>query len=147
MIIKNIVVLFFCSTFIFSQTDWVKWEAANFAYELKSREGGENSSTQKDDSKIIGAAEFVYKTFVSDLDGDNCPFYPSCSKFFVQAVGKTNILTGLLMFTDRFTRDLNFIKCISQYGFHSNGKLFDPVEKYILSSPKHFVKHQLTLPN
>ena len=51
----------------------------------------------------------AYWILISDVDGDNCPFSPSCSSFFVESVKETNIFQGTLMFADRLTRDTNFL--------------------------------------
>ncbi|MBU0475828.1 MAG: membrane protein insertion efficiency factor YidD [Bacteroidetes bacterium] len=74
-----------------------------------------------------------YSFLISDLDGDNCPFYPTCSSFFVQSVNETNIIKGTLMFADRFTRDSNIFKSRSHYPKHISGKLFDPIQNYLLT--------------
>jgi putative component of membrane protein insertase Oxa1/YidC/SpoIIIJ protein YidD len=120
--------IIFLSSILFAQTDYHRWEAKDISYEIQT----ETADSINNSSSIIGGLKFIYSFFISDLDGDNCPFNPSCSHFFVEAVHETNIFTGALMFADRFTRDTNLYKSLSQYSFHKSGKLNDPVYKYVL---------------
>ena len=120
-----------------AQTDWVKWEAKQISYELKKEsETNTRSNFSGFSAKIISAAKTVYKVMFSDLDGDNCPFHPSCSQFYVDAVGETNLLKGTLMFVDRFTRDINFFKGLNDYPKYSSNKFFDPAVNYTLDQSK-----------
>lgn len=116
-----------------AQTEMTKWGAEDVSYEMKTpAERNFQVDNSNSGSLILTGSVKIYHTLVSDLDGDNCPFYPSCSEFFVRAVKKTNLVKGLLMFVDRFTRDTNFFKGRAHYPFHSSGKLYDPVVNYTL---------------
>lgn len=139
--------LFIISLVAFSilnaQTDWEKWEAKEISYKIsdsklvsKSDLSKYRQASSNFRNKLINAAKSIYKFFISDLDGDNCPFYPSCSEFFVQAVKETNILKGTLMFVDRFTRDMNFFKGTNHYPHYINGKYYDPAINYALIPQK-----------
>ena len=120
-----------------AQTDWERWSAAEVSYEITgSSADGRTSSGNAAGTGLLGMAKSAYTFFISDHDGDNCPFYPSCSNFFVQAVNETNIFQGLLMFADRFTRDSNFFKYRGMYPVHKSGKFFDPVCNYKLDPEK-----------
>ena len=80
----------------------------------------------------------VYWFFISDVDGDNCPFRPSCSSFFLGSIKETNLPQASLMFFDRFTRDLNIIKGENHYSRVESGHYFDPPGNYILNEEKIF---------
>lgn len=137
MLIKLLTVFIFTSHLIYGQSDWVKWEAKQNTYEIT--DGAKFKIVPpafNTGSKIISAARTIYKTFFSDLDGDNCPFHPSCSQFYVDAVRETNLLKGTLMFADRFTRDLNFFKGLNHYPIDNSSKFFDPVYNYTLDASK-----------
>jgi len=122
---------------VLAQTDWTRWEAKSVSYEIKSEKDLQPVvSVSGTLGKLISAVRSVYKFFISDLDGDNCPFYPSCSQFYVDAVNETNLIKGTLMFIDRFTRDINFFKGLNSYPLHSTGKFFDPAYNYILDYRK-----------
>jgi len=104
-----------------------KWQAVSVLYTINHQ-----SETSKNaEQGFLGLLHRNYKFFISDLDGDNCPFYPSCSGFFVESVKRTNFLQGSLLFIDRFTRDMNFFKSFDQYPIHKSGKFFDPISNYI----------------
>ncbi|MFC2135693.1 membrane protein insertion efficiency factor YidD [Bacteroidota bacterium] len=128
-----LVTILFSAGLLSAQTDWVKWEAVETSYEMPvpAKRNFQIDLSNFGTMILTGMVKF-YHTAVSDMDGDNCPFYPSCSEFFVQSVKKTDIFLGTLMFVDRFTRDANFFKSRTQYPLHSSGKLYDPIVNYTL---------------
>lgn len=72
----------------------------------------------------------LYWLLISNVDGDNCPFEPSCSQFFIDATDQTNFLTAVLLFSDRFQRDSNFLNRL-KYKRTKNHKLLDPIQNYL----------------
>ena len=132
------LILFFCFTNVYSQTDWVKWEKANMSYsndneQLKRDYSISGESFSEAALKSLASA---YWFFISDLDGDNCPFRPSCSNFFVGAVKETNLPQGVLIFFDRFTRDLNIFSRANKYPRFGAKYYYDPVSLYTLAEDK-----------
>jgi len=128
-----IIILF--SSISFAQAERQKWEKKDVSYLLPIIKYEDD--LKKNNSfgvKFLSTLKKGYSKIISDYDGDNCPFSPSCADFFVQAVGETNILTGILMFADRFTRDMNFLKSSTHYSIHKSGKYYDPPQNYLLSS-------------
>ena len=77
----------------------------------------------------------AYWFFISDVDGDNCAFEPSCSAFFSDAIDETNIFQATVMFSDRLTRDLNPGKS-NNYPREKSGHYFDPPDNYTLEQGK-----------
>lgn len=116
---------------IFAQTDWEKWKGHKTSYALPSLSTKKSKTASSD---LVSSAQKLYKNLFSNIDGNNCAFYPSCSSFFVRAVHKTNFVNGALLFIDRFTRDLNFAKGLNNYPLYNDGHFYDPVEKYLNSS-------------
>jgi putative component of membrane protein insertase Oxa1/YidC/SpoIIIJ protein YidD len=119
---------------LFAQNDWEKWEKKDTDYRMQ-----EKFKSRDYDFNTDNAGEFFLKSvantywfFISDVDGNNCPFTPSCSAFFVDAVKETNVLQGTLMFFDRFTRDLNIFK-YGNYPLHKSKHFYDPANLYTLS--------------
>jgi putative component of membrane protein insertase Oxa1/YidC/SpoIIIJ protein YidD len=111
-----------------AQTEREKWNEVKDPYLLPS-EIKQNEYTFNTGSvygNIIQPFIIVYRFVISDQDGDNCPFYPSCSHFYTEAVAETNIITGTLMFSDRFTRDMNFVGRRERYPLIKNNRLYDP---------------------
>ena len=137
---KTILVIIIFYSSLLAQNDWERWEAAEISYELKSVEKKNYEfDTDSFGSFIMSSMKNIYYFTFSDLDGDNCPFHPSCSNFYVSAVKQTNIFQGTLMFADRFTRDTNLFKSRNHYKYYSHGKFFDPVEIYTLN--KNIIDH------
>jgi putative component of membrane protein insertase Oxa1/YidC/SpoIIIJ protein YidD len=134
---KFYLILFLLNNLLVTaQTDGKRWEAKQVSYELTSSSITNDSlNTSNRHNSVISIVRDCYSFLISDLDGDNCPFTPSCSDFFVQAVEETNIFTGMLMFADRFTRDLNLFKVYSDYPVRL-GKFYDPPDNYTLNLQK-----------
>jgi putative component of membrane protein insertase Oxa1/YidC/SpoIIIJ protein YidD len=131
----NLLLIFlFLQTTGFCQSENIKWQKADFTYEKPSEQD------HRDYSFAAGnAGEFIAKSltnaywfFISDADGDNCPFRPSCSSFFVEATEETNIFQATLMFSDRLTRDVNLIKG-NDYPRETSGHYYDPASNYTLN--------------
>jgi putative component of membrane protein insertase Oxa1/YidC/SpoIIIJ protein YidD len=116
------------------EADWIKWGKADYRYEKpnKFRHREYSFETESVSVFIAKSTANAYGYFISDLDGDNCPYRPSCSAFFVQASKETNIVQGTLMFFDRFTRDFNIYKRHEHYPRVTDGHYYDPVSLYTL---------------
>jgi len=123
---------------ILSQTDWVRWEKVEYNYEKPNsfRYRDYSFDTESASGFIAKSAVNTYWYFFSELDGDNCPYSPSCSAFFVQSAKETNIFQGTLMFFDRFTRDYNIYKRHEHYPRVLDGHYYDPVSLYTLDEDK-----------
>ncbi|MCX7876572.1 MAG: membrane protein insertion efficiency factor YidD [Melioribacteraceae bacterium] len=122
-------ILFFISVLFVSisaQPEMNKWKPKTVDYVFVVQKEKDYKS-----NSIFSHLQNVYTFLISEPDGDNCPFSPSCSNFFVEAVEKTNFFSGTLLFMDRFTRDMNPIKNLKQYQKISDKKLYDPVENYL----------------
>jgi len=128
---KVILIYILFSIHLQAQTDWIRWEKEYPNFQIKNDEV--HKSKLLENNSFLSILKKSYSVLISDLDGDNCPFYPTCSSFFVQAVQETNILKGTLMFADRFTRDSNLFKSKNHYARHFSEKFFDPIENYLLS--------------
>jgi len=123
---KTLFFILTLAAFLFAQTETSHWKGKQISYEIPIKK---NKLSQTDG--FFAALSKGYKFLISDYDGDNCPFQPSCSLFFVQSVKQTNIFQGFLMFADRFTRDLNYFNR-GNYPKLKNGKLYDPPGKHVL---------------
>lgn len=133
MILIRVLLLYSMSIVLNAQTDWEYWNASKPSY---TQEPTENPALDNEPkgitARIASGAKSVYSFLISDLDGDNCPFHPTCSEFFVQSARRTNIFRSVLMFADRFTRDMNLGKGTKQYLLSTEGRFLDPVENYLL---------------
>ncbi len=129
---RIVVFILILSNLIFAQTDWKRWQKVDVSYSIKSN-GLEENHGHKKSSSTLSILKDGYSFLISDLDGDNCPFYPTCSSFYVKSVSQTNIIKGTLMFADRFTRDSNLFKTREHYATHISGRLYDPIKNYLLT--------------
>lgn len=132
------LVLILISSSAFCQIENLKWQKADPSYEKPTKQAHRDYSFEADN-----AGEFITKSltnaywfFISDVDGDNCPFHPSCSSFLLQSAKKTNIFQASLMFFDRFTRDMNIAKGEDHYPRVSTGYYYDPPQNYTLNQGK-----------
>lgn len=131
-----LILSFILQSIIFSQTDWVRWEKSEPDYQIKNEFiEREYDLSINSISDLLSKPIFnAYWYFVSDVDGANCPFQPSCSSFFLQSIKKTNIIQGTLMFFDRFTRDTNFLNREKHYPYYDKNHFYDPLNNYLLKS-------------
>lgn len=134
-----VIILFFLFVVsLVAQTDWQRWEKVQPDY-LKSFYPSErNFSYAKSDLPYLLIKTLIntYWIFISEPDGDNCPFHPSCSSFFLQSVEETNLIQGALMFFDRFTRDSNPVNREEHYPIYKNHRFYDPPKLYTLGKEK-----------
>ncbi len=127
-------ILFIYQVAIYSQTDWVRWEKSDLTYQLKNNylEREYDLSIESVSDVIVKPVINAYWFFVSDVDGANCPFQPSCSSFLVQSIKETNVFQGVVMFFDRFTRDTNIFGRHEHYPRYGKNHFYDPVSLYTL---------------
>ena len=132
----NLSFQFLFSLSITAQTDWVKWDKADYPYHINSpvQQRDYSFDMRNPGRFVIKSLANAYWLFISDVDGDNCSFSPTCSYFFIQSVEETNIFQGSLMFFDRFTRDMDIIGKPDHYPRVPDGHLYDPPSLYILDS-------------
>ncbi|MGD8781650.1 MAG: membrane protein insertion efficiency factor YidD [Ignavibacteria bacterium] len=144
---KNLVLItffLFCS-FLFAQDEWEKWGEEKISYELPKIEKREYKIDKSNlGMKMLSGMQNAYYFLISDLDGDNCPFRPTCSSFWVKSVKETNIFQGSLMFSDRFVRDLNVFKA-GLYPVHKSGHYYDPPQNYSMdfNRVEYFPKNEI----
>jgi putative component of membrane protein insertase Oxa1/YidC/SpoIIIJ protein YidD len=135
---------FLLGTICFSQTnlqsvhaDWQRWGKADYSYQIPNLDKGRDYSFKGKNvgDVLLKTTVDAYWFFISDVDGDNCSFSPTCSSFFVKSVEETNIFQGILMFSDRLTRDTDILK-IDSYPRVEDGHFYDPPSLYQLNENK-----------
>ena len=77
-------------------------------------------------SVLVSGSFTFYKKFITSQDMSNCPFYPSCSQFMLEAVS-TNGLFGFFQGIERLKRCTSTEHKRGLYPTLSNGKHYDPV--------------------
>lgn len=138
MKLKLSFLLFVSVANLYSQFDLAKWGKTEISYIKKTERQSRDYSVRTESVSQLMLKPFIsaYWFFISDLDGDNCPFRPSCSKFLIEAVNETNLPQGVLMFFDRFTRDMNIFNRADKYPRYDDSHYFDPVSLYTLDEKK-----------
>jgi putative component of membrane protein insertase Oxa1/YidC/SpoIIIJ protein YidD len=127
---SNILFLIvFLSSLSFAQREWDRWDKTDDPYLFQI---GNAEEERSGGSILLKPFIYLYWILISEQDGDNCPFHPSCSHFFLKAVEETNIIQGTFMFADRFTRDMNFFGRRENYPIIKNRRLYDPPQLYTL---------------
>lgn len=53
---------------------------------------------------FLGLIRF-YQLFISPMDGDRCPLYPTCSQFSIQAIQRHGPAVGWIMTADRLMHE------------------------------------------
>jgi len=126
-------ITFLFTTSAFCQLEYFKWQKADISYEQSDQIEHRNYSFKSENVGEFFKKSFInaYWFFISDVDGDNCAFRPTCSTFFVDAIDETNIFQATLMFSDRLTRDTNPVK-INNYPQTINKRYYDPYINYTL---------------
>lgn len=121
-----------------AQTDWQRWEKTEPNYLKETIHFQRDYSYQDNSLSYIFSKTLInaYWLCISDVDGDNCPFHPSCSTFFIEAIDGTNLIQGTLMFFDRFSRDTNPVNRENHYPVYKNFRYFDPPQLYTLNKDK-----------
>lgn len=121
-----------------AQTDWQRWEKTKSNYLKETIHSQRDYSYQDNSLSYIFSKTLInaYWLFISDIDGDNCPFHPTCSAFFIEAIDETNLIQGTLMFFDRITRDTNPVSRENHYPVYKNFRYFDPPQLYTLNKDK-----------
>lgn len=132
-----LLVIFFSGTF-FPQQELEKWGKSEDPYLFKKSVENKEYQFSGDvyEKFVLNNSILLYRLFISDQDGERCPFTPSCSNFFLESINKTSFVQGILMFSDRFTRDLNFFNR-KNYPFIKNGRHYDPPYLYTLKNPRY----------
>lgn len=119
---------------ITAQPETGRWTKKEIDYRFEIPQSKSHRIDNSSISTLLAStAQTTYYFLISEHDGDNCPFYPSCSAFFVQSVKEYNFIKAFFMFGDRFTRDLNYLKGLKKYPLHSSGKFYDPPCNYSLN--------------
>ncbi len=100
--------------------------------------GKQFSSSSKEVQKTISppspgqrAAEGlirIFQRYISPVDGDRCPCYPTCSQYGAEAIRKHGAVVGLVMTFDRFMHESDEIRRVPLVKVYDSYRYYDPVE-------------------
>ncbi len=77
-------------------------------------------------SVLVSGTFKFYKKYITSQDMSNCPFYPSCSQYMLEAVSQNGFI-GFFQGIERLKRCTNTEHSRGLYETLSNGKHYDPV--------------------
>lgn len=69
-----------------------------------------------------------YKNYISPVDGDRCPSYPTCSQYAIEAVRKHGALVGMVMGFGRLIHESDEIQRAPKIWINNSYRYYDPVE-------------------
>lgn len=79
---------------------------------------------QRAASGLIG----IFRTYISPVDGDRCPSYPSCSQYSLEAIRKHGAFVGLVMTFDRLIHESDEVHIVPSVKVYDSYRSYDPVE-------------------
>ncbi len=78
--------------------------------------------------KIAQGAIRVFQKYISPVDGDRCPSYPTCSQYGVLAVRKHGLMMGFVMTFDRLIHESDEVRRAPLIKVYDSHRYYDPVE-------------------
>ena len=70
----------------------------------------------------------IFRRYISPVDGDRCPSYPTCSQYAVEAVRKHGPLIGLVMAFDRLIHEADEVHLAPAVRVNDEVRAYDPLE-------------------
>jgi len=69
-----------------------------------------------------------FKKYISAIDGDRCPMYPTCSQYSLLCLKKHGVMIGWIMTCDRLLHEGDEIYDAPIIQVYDNLRYYDPVE-------------------
>lgn len=69
-----------------------------------------------------------FQEYISPVDGDRCPCYPTCSQYSVEAIRKHGVWIGMVMTFDRLIHESSEIRQAPLVKVYGSYRYYDPVE-------------------
>jgi putative membrane protein insertion efficiency factor len=89
---------------------------------------GDSPSSLSAGQRAVQRAIRVFQGYISPVDGDRCPCYPTCSQYGLEAVKKHGALIGLVMTFDRLIHESDETRLAPLVRIYGSYRYFDPVE-------------------
>lgn len=92
---------------------------------------GISSSLTNDASfaeSLLAGALHIFISTISEVDGERCPMYPTCSSYALQAVRKHGPVIGFFMTADRLIHESDEMNQAPLIRSGETTRFFDPVE-------------------
>ena len=78
--------------------------------------------------RAVGGVFRFFQEYISPVDGDRCPSYPTCSQYAQQAVRKHGVIVGLVMTFDRLIHESDETRRAPLIRAGDSYRYYDPVE-------------------
>jgi len=123
MFFKVITIALFVSLFGLSGShgEEGRWEEP---WQKEERQGRAPSAGERVAENLIR----FFINYISPVDGDRCPSYPTCSQYGLEAVRKHGVLAGFVMTCDRLIHESDEIRGAPLIKVHDSYRYYDPVE-------------------
>jgi len=69
-----------------------------------------------------------FQEYISPVDGDRCPCYPTCSQYSAEAIRKHGVWIGLVLTFDRLIHESDEIRQAPVVKIYGSYRYYDPVE-------------------
>lgn len=131
MFFKKSIILIFILLWL---APWVNAEEGRWAEpwgnetSRRDAQGAVRSQRLSPGQQLTGAFFRLFQEYISPVDGDRCPSYPTCSQYGLEAVWKHGVLMGLVMSFDRFIHESDEIRRTPLIRVHESYRHYDPVE-------------------
>ena len=101
------------------------WKDRSLSVSGKGR-SGENIPFpgQRVVQRLIG----FFQIYISPVDGDRCPSYPTCSQYALEAVRKHGTLVGMVMSFGRLIHESDEIQLAPRIWIKGSYRYYDPIE-------------------
>ncbi len=114
---------------------WGPWDGSDDAPALATEADKEFSPSKKSNPTgySIAGTPFVwlvklYQTYISPVDGDRCPLYPTCSQYSLQAMHKHGPFIGIVMTADRLMHEADERDFAPSKKIGNRCRFIDPIE-------------------
>lgn len=115
--------------------EWGPWSNAASAPVVRPRSevaSAVSTSTALREESFVRVPFFsllnIYKKYISPLDGDRCPMYPTCSQYSAQAIHRHGLLIGIVLTSDRLLHEADERKFVPAVKVGSRYRIIDPLE-------------------
>ena len=131
MIFKNLILIFFISLLLTAASYAAegRWEEPwpNEISRRAVKEKGPGSMISPGRQVAIGIFQF-YQKYISPVDGERCPSFPTCSQYGLQAVRMHGALLGVVMTFDRLLHESDEARIAPLIRVGDSVRCYDPVE-------------------
>ena len=106
-----------------------RWEAPWPKHDASPSAIGENPAPAlSPGQRAVQGVLRLFQKYISPVDGDRCPCYPTCSQYSVEAIRKHGVGIGLVMTFDRLIHESDEVRQAPLVKVYGSYRYYDPVE-------------------